>query len=129
MLEDHRINYRQDQVNKAQLLYELGPLINPEQLISFIQDGRQDLDTRNAAVKLLWNKQSIETPGAVNAVKAFIGDLLDRYLQGDRDLTGTFAMDSATCLYKLRGQDPTVLYLLWKIYQQFRSCADTFDGF
>ncbi len=73
---DSRTSYKQDQVSKAQILYSLASHISVEDLLSVLRDTHQDLDTRNAAIRILWERSDASDDQAVAGVRDFLRELL-----------------------------------------------------
>ena len=75
---DFRSCHRQDQISKAVIVDMLAAALTSEDLLALARDQRQDLDTREAAVRQLWESPAIDDWVAVNEVRSYLRELLQR---------------------------------------------------
>jgi len=80
---DHRRGYRQDQISKAAVLEKLGDVAQTSELVAIAQDPKQDLDTRNIAIHLAWNRPSASDAEVVALVRTFLNELIPQALNRD----------------------------------------------
>ncbi len=73
---DSRCGLRQDQLSKASVLYSLSSQVAVQTLLSLGRCNRQDLDTRNAAVRIVWQREDATDEEAVAAVRDLLSELL-----------------------------------------------------
>ena len=73
---DARRNSRQDQMSKAHVLYAVSDRASVPELLRILHDTRQDLDTRNAALRILWKRDDVGDARAVLEVRELVNELM-----------------------------------------------------
>ena len=116
---DSRSGHRQDQIAKADIVDMLAVSLVSEDLLALARDERQDLDTRTAAMRKLWEASGVSDSLAVNEVRGFLMELLER-ARSEGHPAASLMIGVAYRLLRFRGmthQDKTLVEEVYSFHK------------
>jgi hypothetical protein len=123
---DHRSGYRQDSISKAVIIEKLADAVRTDELLVISKDARQDLDTRNIALRILWNRPSVPDEVIVPVVRDFLKELIPLALKREEPAPA-FIVGLAFLLLRYRHRSAEDKALIMNVYSYYHPEDPTAD--